>query len=98
MIMQPDSRLPADATVIEAGDELPPGSSHEQRDAERVMLDLLSEQLGRELNPATLSAPSGERVEVDGADTARSVWSSAGRTRDRPSRRSVTRFWPTLSS
>ena len=37
------------------------------------MLDLLSQQLSRELNPATLTAPSGERVEVDGADADRSI-------------------------
>jgi hypothetical protein len=65
--------LVTDATAIQAGDELPPGSSHEQRDAERVMLDLLSQQVGRELNPARLKVPSGERVEVDGADATRSI-------------------------
>ena len=37
------------------------------------MLDLLGQQLGRELNPAKLAVPSGERVEVDGADADRSV-------------------------
>jgi MarR family len=62
-----------EAAAIQAGHELPPGSSREQRDAERVMLDLLSQQIGRELNPATLTVPSGERVEVDGADADRSV-------------------------
>jgi hypothetical protein len=62
-----------EAAAIQAGHELLPGSSREQRDAERVMLDLLSQQVGRELNPATLTVPSGERVEVDGADAARSV-------------------------
>jgi hypothetical protein len=56
-----------------ADDELPPGNSREQRDAERVMLDLLSQQLSRELNPTRLTMPSGERVEVDGADAERSV-------------------------
>lgn len=62
-----------DAGAIQAGRELPPGSSREQRDAERVMLDLLSQQLGCVLNPARLAVPSGERVEVDGADADLSV-------------------------
>ena len=62
-----------DAAAIPAGRELPPGSSREQRDAERVMLDLLSQQLGSVPNPARLTVPSGERVEVDGADADLSV-------------------------
>jgi hypothetical protein len=62
-----------DAAAIQAGRELPPGSSREQRDAERVMLDLLSQQLGCVLNPVRLTMPSGERVEVDGADADLSV-------------------------
>ncbi len=37
------------------------------------MLDLLGSQLGQDLYPATITIPSGERVEVDGADAARSV-------------------------
>lgn len=49
------------------------GRGQEQRDAERVMLDLLSQQLGRKLEPAKLTIPSGERVEVDGADLDRSI-------------------------
>lgn len=52
---------------------VPPGSSREQRDAERVMLDLLGAELDRSLEPATLTVPAGARVEVDGADTERSV-------------------------
>ncbi len=55
-----------------AGD-VPAGDSAEQRSAERVMLDLLGAQLGRELNPATITVPSGERVEVDGADASRTI-------------------------
>jgi hypothetical protein len=51
----------------------PPGDSAEQRGAERVMLDLLGAQLGLELNPAVITVPSGERVQVDGADTSRTV-------------------------
>jgi hypothetical protein len=62
-----------DGSAVQPDHELPPGSSREQRDAERVMLDLLGQQLGRELNPARLAVPSGERVEVDGADAGRSV-------------------------
>jgi hypothetical protein len=52
---------------------VPAGDSAEQRGAERVMLDLLGLRLGLELNPATISAPSGERVQVDGADGSRTV-------------------------
>jgi hypothetical protein len=76
----------ADVT-IQPAPELPAGSSREQRDAERVMLDLLSQQLGRELNPATLAIPSGERVQVDGADKDLSIlaecWAHQGPTRAR---------------
>jgi hypothetical protein len=53
--------------------EIPAGSSREQLDAERVMLDLLGDQLGEELYPATITIPSGEHVKVDGADPDRSV-------------------------
>jgi hypothetical protein len=65
--------LLTDHCAVQPDHELPPGSSREQRDAERVMLDLLSQQLGRKLNPAKLAVPSGERVEVDGADADRSI-------------------------
>jgi hypothetical protein len=63
---------PADPSGTSAG-VVSAGDSAEQRGAERVMLDLLGAQLGRELNPATLTVPSGERVEVDGADSGRTV-------------------------
>jgi hypothetical protein len=53
--------------------EVPPASSREQLDAERVMLDLLGAQLGLELHPAAITIASGEHVKVDGADAARSV-------------------------
>jgi hypothetical protein len=53
--------------------ELPPGNSTEQREAERIMLDLLGQRLGIDLNPLRLTVPSGARVEIDGADTDRSV-------------------------
>lgn len=43
------------------------GSSHEQRSAERVMLDLLGERLGTVLSPRRLTHGSGAYVEVDGA-------------------------------
>jgi len=68
-----DVSQPSDGSAVQPDHELPPGSSREQRDAERVMLDLLGQQLGRELNPAKLAVPSGERAEVDGADADRSV-------------------------
>ena len=37
------------------------------------MLDLLGVRLGLELNPDTITVPSGERVVVDGADESRTV-------------------------
>ena len=52
---------------------VPAGDSAEQRGAERVMLDLLGSWLGLELNPAIIAVPSGERVQVDGADGSRTV-------------------------
>jgi hypothetical protein len=69
----PPAAALADGAAIEPGQALPPGSSREQRDAERVMLDLLSQQLGQKLNPATITVPSGERVQVDGADAHRLI-------------------------
>jgi hypothetical protein len=63
---------PADPAVAVNGG-VPAGDSAEQRGAERVMLDLLGAQLGLELNPATITVPSGDRVEVDGADAGRTV-------------------------
>jgi hypothetical protein len=72
------------ALVERAADHArPPGISDEQRDAERVMLDLLGEELEVELEPATIKVPSGARVDVDGADADRSVlvecWTHQGR-------------------
>ena len=62
------------AAVDRASGHTPPaGSSHEQRDAERVMLDLLGARLGVTLEPATITVPSGAWVEVDGADPGRTV-------------------------
>lgn len=49
------------------------GSSVEQRDAERVMLDLLGARYGWILEPARLTIPSGARVEVDGTTADRAV-------------------------
>ena len=74
----PDSATAAsaDAPVVSMTTETrqpPPGSSTEQREAERVMLDLLAAELGHPLDPATLTVPSGARVEVDGADAERRV-------------------------
>jgi hypothetical protein len=56
-----------------SGHTTPPGSSREQRDAERVMLDLLAAEVGRALEPATVTVPAGARVELDGADAGRTV-------------------------
>lgn len=81
---EPASAQEAGGAVVPAGSvargsggaldgAVPAGDSAEQRSAERVMLDLLGAQLGRELNPATITVPSGERVEVDGADASRTV-------------------------
>lgn len=68
------TNIEAQLTVERAnGHTAPPGSSAEQRAAERVMLDLLSAELGRSLEPARLTVPSGARVEIDGADDGRTV-------------------------
>lgn len=61
-----------DAIIIEPA-KLPPGSSSEQRAAERVMLDLLGDRLGLRLDPARITVPAGARVEIDGADESRTV-------------------------
>lgn len=49
------------------------GNSSEQRGAEVHMLRGLSHSLGRELLPTRIALPSGVRVEVDGADTERTI-------------------------
>jgi hypothetical protein len=78
------NQVTVDATVTRAPDHsLPAGNSREQRDAERVMLDLAGRQFGVTLEPATITVPSGARVEVDGADAGRTVlvecWAHQGR-------------------
>lgn len=65
--------LPPAITTAPPNPELPPGNSTEQRQAERIMLDLFGQRLGIDLNPLRLTVPSGARVEIDGADTDRSV-------------------------
>ena len=50
-----------------------PGSSHEQRGAEAIMLQLLSETLGVQLLPRRLQLASGVRVKLDGADEGLTV-------------------------
>ncbi len=52
---------------------LPPGSSHEQQVAERIMLDALGESLRLHFEPWTYTHESGVSVNVDGADEARTV-------------------------
>jgi hypothetical protein len=62
--------------IIVTGDpalDSPPGHSREQRDAERVMLDLLSLQFGVTLEPTRIVVADGTRVEVDGTDAGRTV-------------------------
>jgi hypothetical protein len=67
-------RQVADSAVTRAVDHsLPAGNSREQRNAERVMLDVLGRQLGLALEPATITAPSGARVEIDGNDADRTL-------------------------
>jgi hypothetical protein len=62
-----------DDTAVVADGATPAGDSAEQRGAERVMLNLLGAQFGVELNPATITVPSGERVQVDGSDASRTL-------------------------
>jgi hypothetical protein len=83
---------------VATGHAMPPGNSREQRDAERVMLDLLGRQVGLHLEPATITIPSGARVEVDGADPGRTVLVECWLIKARQSQHSVTRFLLTHSS
>jgi hypothetical protein len=53
--------------------EVAPGSSVEQRAAERVMITYLADRLGLKLGPQRIVTATGARVEVDGADDARTV-------------------------
>ena len=69
----PSQRGEAAVVIRETDHSRPAGSSREQRDAERVMLDLLGRQLNVALEPATIAIASGARVEVDGADANRTV-------------------------
>lgn len=69
----------------EAPPELPAGNSREQRDAERHLLASLSALVGKSLTPAVIRLPSSVRVEVDGADEARTVlvecWAHIGKVK-----------------
>lgn len=49
------------------------GSSQEQRNAERVMLEVLASEIGVPLGPRRYLHPSGARVELDGASQDLSV-------------------------
>ncbi|HEY1640570.1 MAG TPA: helix-turn-helix domain-containing protein [Streptosporangiaceae bacterium] len=68
-----DVPAPGRLVVSVAPDDDPPGHSGEQRAAERMMLDLLGQQLGLRLDPARITVPGGARVEIDGSDPARGV-------------------------
>lgn len=84
---------------IEPADVHPPGSSHEQRAAEAVMLDLLGERLGLTLRPRRiLLGDSGAWAEVDGADEAMTTLVEAWLIKGHRSRRRSTRCCPTRSS
>ena len=48
-------------------DETQPGDSSEQRQAERVMIARLAEELGVSLTPKGVPLPDGSRMELDGA-------------------------------
>lgn len=73
----------ATPAVRSAENELPAGSSAEQRAAERIMLDLLGARLGVQLDPGRITVPSGARVEVDGTDVDRTIlvecWAHQGK-------------------
>lgn len=59
--------------LVTDGPELPPGSSHEQRAAEAVMLAALGKQLGLELRLRLVDHPAGPHVLIDGADDALTI-------------------------
>lgn len=95
--MEPGS--PAGMTVSQdAGHTAPPGSSSEQRDAERIVLDLLGQDLGLSLEPARIALPSGARIEVDGTDAGRTVLVECWAHRGPRNQRSATKSSPTPSS
>jgi hypothetical protein len=105
----PADPLPAGEPIADGGDvgseqlllsragghAVPPGSSREQRDAERVMLDLLGAELGRSLEPATLTVPSGPGLRSTVRTPSAACWWSVGRTRATRRQRSGTRSSPT---
>ncbi len=53
--------------------KLAPGDSSEQRRAEKLMLDWLSERLGAKLAKKRFSLPGGGWLEVDGASESPSI-------------------------
>jgi invasion protein IalB len=75
--------------VVPSGEAVPPdvaaGQSSEQRAAEVHLLAALAEVVGRPLVPTTIQLPSGVRVEVDGADSHRTIlvecWAHVGRVK-----------------
>ena len=95
--MEPGS--PAGMTVSQdSGHTAPPGSSSEQRDAERIMLDFLGQDLGLSLEPARIALPSDARIEVDGTDAGRTVLVECWAHRGPRNQRSATKASPTPSS
>jgi hypothetical protein len=57
---------PTDEAEVELGGSAP-GDSSEQKAAERVAMDLLSERLGVPLSPLRIPLHGGGRLELDGA-------------------------------
>lgn len=86
----PAMAAPADP-VVTANRAVPAGDSAEQRGAERMMLDLLGAQLGRELNPATSSSRPGSASKLTAPTRAGNSWPSAGHTKGRRRARKSTR-------
>lgn len=84
-LVEPPERDPGPSVepveVVET-EPVPPGSSHEQRQAELLMVDALGVQLGRILRPRRLRI-GNSRVEVDAADDDLTVlveaWAHQGR-------------------
>jgi len=69
--LRDDARMEGSELGVDFPSE--PGSSHEQKLAERHILDALGKRLGLTLNPLRLTTVEGVSVQLDGADEDRTV-------------------------
>lgn len=73
---------------------LPPGNSREQQQAEKVMIQALSERPGFVLTTQSISLPDGSRIVVDGASGSPPVlceaWAHIGRPKGSQTKKVLT--------